>query len=129
MKLKLGLLIALFTCALPLHAEEVNFKTIEQALAYCPPTNGLFFSPLMYGPQDGPGMISGHHGSDRFSNDSPDPAPHPAQFADDGLIQNVAFMQSSNGNYGRIFAGIIECFYIYPNAENVPTSVVMSTMP
>lgn len=120
------LLSALLFTALPLHA-ETNFTTIEEALKYCPIPDLLRFSPGVAGDMHSSGTIIAVRGDEFFLNDSPRPAPAPQQVNEDKSIHLAEFRKTDTG-YGRIFAGAIECYYLYPDSNGGQTWLVMSTV-
>lgn len=115
MKTRLPLIgfITLSLLSLPVIAQEISFKTIEQAQGYCPDIHQMKELPQSDKPLiriiavDKPGFVS--------SYDYPGVA---ASHDSNGYIANMQF-RNENGSYGNIKGSLISCYYYYPEWDGM----------
>lgn len=95
------------------------FTTIAQAEEYCPPVNGLFFTPNNPTIPNSGGSISGNNHI-IFKSTPPKKAVKPKHMDAQGLIKDVQFREA-NGYYGYNSNNVITCLYSYTNFAGVKT--------
>lgn len=108
---------------------DQEFNTIAEAQQYCPPTNGLVFTPFNSNPHIG-GVITGSNSSDGLTFKSTQPSVMaPQSMAPGNLINGVVF-NDNPGFYGYVVNNVVTCMYLYPGYTGIQVTLALrSTNP